>query len=147
MSTTQAGRADTCRLVNNLSHYNLTVFIAEKLETLLIVVINVKVTDRSTKGLLTGVFDVEEPVLVQALPVELGHGSGHGDHGTPGGEQEQGGGGGERESVPDDGGQLAHGELLRHKVLHLVNTWQRLLLKYSTISILASDIILCRKPF
>ena len=67
--------------------------------------------------------------------MELGHGGGHSDHGAPGGEQEQGGGGGERESVPDDGGQLAHGELLRHQVLHLVNTWQRFLLKYSALSI------------
>ena len=67
--------------------------------------------------------------------MELGHGGGHGDHSAPGGEQEQGGGGGERESVPDDGGQLAHGELLRHQVLHLVNTGQRFLLKYSTVSI------------
>ena len=87
----------------------------------------------SPKRLLAGVLDVEEPVLVEALPVELGHGGGHGDHGASGGEQEEGGGGGEGESVPHDGGEVAHGELLRHQVLHLVNTRQRFLLKYSPI--------------
>ena len=48
----------------------------------------------SSKSLLAGVFDVQEPVFVLALPVDLDHGGGHRDHGATGAEQEEGGGGG-----------------------------------------------------
>ena len=42
-----------------------------------------------SKCLLTGILNVEEPILIHTVPVQLLHGEGHSDHGASLTEQEE----------------------------------------------------------
>jgi len=81
----------------------------------------------SAEGLLGGVDDVEEAVLVLLLAVEVRHRGGDGGQGGPVDQQEEGLVRVQLESAPDNVLQLADGDVVRDEELGLVQDGQLLL--------------------
>ena len=80
------------------------------------------------KNFLTGVVQVEEPIYILALFVEVSNGDRQCRHVPVGCVHEEGLPVTEGQPVPDNGGELRHAQLHGHQELHLVHGRQGLLL-------------------